>query len=405
MKYISLIFATFFLWSCNSKEQSTFKYTGGKLDLMQRVPSDTKVLDFVNSIMINYDSLVVDVQYIPLDNKEGIIGQLENILYHNGLYIVYDKQQDCVYFHDNNGTCVNIIDEQGGGPTEYGAIANIDIDPIKSELIIADRFRPQILYYDLNGHFKSKRSCPIQNSQTFWLKDSVFIHQLDPFQNHGISELEHFNLLAQVGDSIKYKSLLYYPSQTGHRGSCGLFKGYNNTLYYKPLFSDSIYTIHSENTYSLAYYAKFDDSVWKKHYLTKEFVHMDEQKGERLFRWLYDNKAYLAGYTDVARDHNGKMNLMLYDKNQDKIFISKFKKYNDCKQLDYIWGYDIIGVKDDSFISMLSSDFLTRNVIEPMKSGKLIINDKKLIEILKKIDEDSNPLLILTKFKTPKIPE
>ena len=99
------------------------------------------------------------------------------------------------------------------------------------------------------------------------------------------------------------------------------------------------------------------------------------------------------------------MNLMLYDKNQDKIFISKFKKYNDCKQLDYIWGYDIIGVKDDSFISMLSSDFLTRNVIEPMKSGKLIINDKKLIEILKKIDEDSNPLLILTKFKTPQIPE
>ena len=31
--------------------------------------------------------------------------------------------------------------------------------------------------------------------------------------------------------------------------------------------------------------------------------------------------------------------------------------------------------------------------------------DKKLTEILKKIDEDSNPLLILTKFKTPKIVE
>ena len=47
--------------------------------------------------MINYDILVVDVQYILLDKEKGIIVQLEIMLYHNGLYLVYDNQQDCVY--------------------------------------------------------------------------------------------------------------------------------------------------------------------------------------------------------------------------------------------------------------------------------------------------------------------
>ncbi len=403
MKHITLFLVITMLYSCNPSTQNEnyLKSFSGNIKLMQKDSTDTKVLDFENSLIVNYDSLVADVYYVLLDNKKGIIAQLDNILYHNGLYCVYDKKQDCVYIYNEDGICVSKIDEQGSGPAEYGAIANIDIEPINSELVIIDRFRPQIMFYDLQGNFKHKRFCPFQNSQAYILNDTVLIHQLDPYQNVGISELEHFNLLAQVGDSIKYKSLLYYPSQTGYRGSNGFFKGYNNKLYYKPLFSDSIYIINSEKNYSLAYYAKFNNSVWQKHHKSKEFINMDKEKGERLFRWLYDSEKYLVGYTDVKRDENGRMNLMLYDKKINKVFISKFKEYDECRDVNAVWGYDIIGVKDDYFIFMLSSDFVVENLIEPMKSGKISIKDENLSSILNQIDEDSNPLLIFTRFKTP----
>lgn len=407
MKHFTLLIVITILFSCNQNVQnnSDFNSSRGNIELMERDTIKTKILDFENSLLVNYDSLVADVHYILLDNKKGIIGQLDNILYHNGLYCVYDKKEDCVYIYNEEGVCVNKIDEQGGGPTEYGAIANIDINPINSEIVITDRFRPQIMFYGLDGNFKHKRLCPFQNSQAYLLNDTVIIHQMDPYQNVGVSELEHYNLLAQVRDTIQYKSLLYYPSQTGYRGSNGLFKGYDNTLYYKPLFSDSIYIINSEKSYSLAYYAKFKNSVWQKHYKSKEFVHMDKEKGERLFRWLFDSKKYLVGYTDIVQDENERLNLMLYDKKTDKVFVSKFKEYEGLKEVNSIWGYDIVGVQDDYYISMLSNDFVIENLIEPMKSGKLLIKDKNLFAILNQIDEDSNPLLILTQFKTPQIIE
>lgn len=288
------------LTGCTSQPPQIEEYTGGALPLMQQVSSEPKVIDIEDAIMVDYDSLIADIQYVPLGSEKGVIGQIKQILFHKGIYYIYDFKQDAVFLFDETGKCIKKIDDQGGGPKEYFAIENIDINPVDSELIIVDRLYSQVLFYDLEGNFKYKRKYAAQTGEAYWMKDSTMIYLMYPFQNKGVKELEYYNLIEVQGDSITRKGIKYLPSQIGYCGSDGFIRGYDRSLYYRPLFSDSIYQLHSDSTFSLAYYAKFKNSVWKKHYQSEEFVNMFTEKGESLLD-IFDTEQYLTGYTTAHK--------------------------------------------------------------------------------------------------------
>lgn len=402
MKYSKLwmIFISGITLSCISPQPEELQYEGGELPLMEQVESDTKVLDIENAPLVDYDMLVEDIKYVPLGDEKGIIGQMKKVLYHKGVFYVYDFKQDAIFLFDEHGKCFKKISDRGSGPNEYFAIASIDINPVDSELIIDDRMASQVLFYDLQGNFKYKRKVHADKEYAFWLRDSTIVLLMNAFQNGKNKELSGYAILEMKGDSIVRKGFKYLPSQIGYCGNEDLTRGYNNTLYYRPLFSDSIYRIESDSTYSLAYYAKFENSVWKNNYESKEFVNMLHETGDRLMPWLFDTKDFLVGYTTAFERYKGdKMAWMLYDKEKNTTYVARMKEYDNLEQLDRLWGFDAFGAKDDYLIIGMSGESVEEYIKESMKSGRMKITDSQLEAIIKKMDSNSNPLLILTKFK------
>ena len=308
-------------------------YSGGFVPLITIDSSQPKVLDWDNAEEVKFEDIIEDIRYIPLRDEEGIMGeQINQLLYCNGIFYLLDFQQDEVFLYDEEGKCVKKISDRGKGPKEYIAIGNIDINPETSELYVQDRILSSVLVYDLNGNFKYKFKLPVQNAVVYSIGDSTRLVQMQAFQNKGSEEMEGYSYLVMKGDSAYRKGFKYLPSQIGFCGADGVNDSYDNqSLYYQPLFSDSIYHVLSDSVCSLAYYFKDKESVWKKHWESDKFVNMINAQGTAIMD-IYDLREQLLAY--VNEGIGKRLKVMIYDKRNGKTYL----KINDYAKLRELFG-------------------------------------------------------------------
>ncbi|MDR2119830.1 MAG: 6-bladed beta-propeller [Tannerella sp.] len=75
-------------------------------------PDEASVFDYFKS-----------VELIPLEtNQDVLIGQLRKIIFHNGRYYTFDRQQQTVHVFDDKGKFIFKIDGRGQGPDEYPSL-------------------------------------------------------------------------------------------------------------------------------------------------------------------------------------------------------------------------------------------------------------------------------------------
>ena len=374
---------------------------GREIPLMQRVELIPAVLDIENADLVDYDMLVDELIYIPLGREQGPLGTIKDIIYHDGRFYIQDEGQDQVFIFDQTGKNIRKISAKGRGPKEYLGIANIDIDPDKNELIIQDGLSGRSLYYDLDGNYKHSFEIPFENTGMLCLNDSILLYLIETHQNRGSNELARWGLVAMLGDSLVAKAFKFLPSQIGYYGvRDNLRRGYDKT-YYRHLYSDSIYAINSDLTYSLAYYAKFKNSVWKKYYQSEKFELMQEKgKGEWMYPWFYETKDFFLGSTNVTGSK--KMDYVIYDRQKGVTHIAKMKEYNEMNELNRFWGFSCLGAGEGYFVFACDAIVFedATGIKKGMKNGTLKITDPNLERIIKGIDVNDNPILILTKLKS-----
>ena len=92
---------------------------------------------------------------------------------------------------------------------------------------------------------------------------------------------------------------------------------------------------------------------------------------------------------------------ILYDKMKDKTYLLRWCDYYEhLKELDYFEGYEARGIFEDYFIAHVSFSTLDQyNIFERVKDGALKITNPELERVIQNLNTDSNPVLILTKFK------
>ena len=392
----------FHLVGCKSNKMEEYMpYLGSVVPLINMESSQPKVLDWDNAEEVDFQNVIEDIRYIPLGDEADVMGQIGRLLYHEGVFYVYDRSQDEVFLFNERGRCFKKISDRGPGPREYFAIGGIDINPEGTELLIDDRMSSNVLFYDLKGEFKRKRKLPVQNGQTYSLGDSTILVQMETFQNNGSEEMEGYGYLVIKGDSAYRKGFKYLPSQIGFCGTNGIIDSYDNqSLFYKPLFSDSIYRVVSDSSCSLAYYFKDEKSVWKSHWKSKKFVNMMTEKGTSLIE-VYDMKDELLAL--VADRIEKKQKVMIYDKLNDKTYYMKYDRAETVSKIHYMWGLDTYGVYKGEYIAcLLSSGYIVDKMQTRVKNGELEITNPELKNIVMDMDHDSNPVLVLVKFKLPR---
>lgn len=398
--FVGMFFIILIAGCTSGNKEAYVPYAGGEVPLVTVNSEQFRVLDWDNAEKVKFEDIIDDIRYIPLGDEEDVMGQIDQILYSDGVFFFFDKSQDEVFLYNEEGKCINKISDRGAGPKEYFGIGNIDITPEASELLVEDRMSSNVSFYDLKGNFKYKRKLSVQNAQTYSLGDSTLFVQLDAFQNIGSQEIEGYSCLVMKGDSVYRKGFKYLPSQIGYCGTNGVIDAYDNQgLYYRPLFSDSIYHIVSDSVCSLAYYFKDEKSVWRKHWQSDEFVNMMDAKGTSIID-VYDMKDELLAL--VADRIKKKLEVMIYDKLNDKTYCMDYDRAEHVDRICHMWGLDPFGTYKGEYIAcILGSGYIEENMRKRMENGKLEIINAELKDIVMKTDSDCNPVLVLVKFKLP----
>ena len=122
---------------------------------------------------------------------------------------------------------------------------------------------------------------------------------------------------------------------------------------------------------------------------------------EGVFTLLYENQDFFLGYIADKKKKGNYMQPFLYDKMKDKTYLLRWCDYYEhLKELDYFEGYEARGIFEDYFIAHVSFSTLDQyNIFERVKDGALKITNPELERVIQNLNTDSNPVLILTKFK------
>lgn len=94
-------------------------------------------------------SLCDDIDYIPLETGEEVLGNVRGIRYSEGRYAVQSGSSISVF--DRDGKENYVIDKQGKGPDEYLNGRIFDYDGAKNEVLVYDSGHDRILSYNEKG--------------------------------------------------------------------------------------------------------------------------------------------------------------------------------------------------------------------------------------------------------------
>jgi hypothetical protein len=117
------------------------------------IHNNTIPVDFEKPAQASVFDYFKSIELIPLEtNDDVLIGRLTKILYHQGRYYAFDRQQYIVFVFDEQGKFIFKIDKRGQGPGEYPFLNDIHINPFTGhlELLCAMGF---VYEYDLSGKY------------------------------------------------------------------------------------------------------------------------------------------------------------------------------------------------------------------------------------------------------------
>lgn len=129
------------LMGCGNKEQ-TAPWTN--IDLSGSIPKEEQTLQDL-----------FEVKYVALETTDSFLtrGFIEAVSQH--FLITYDYNEGCLSLFDRTtGKGIRQIKRQGQGPEEFTSPSNVIIDEKREELFISDYSLRKILIYDMKGNFK-----------------------------------------------------------------------------------------------------------------------------------------------------------------------------------------------------------------------------------------------------------
>ena len=396
-----LLFATllFLLVSCGGRTtQSNF---GG--DVSYHAVAKSDIIRTIKLDKDNFENIadyIASVEYIPLDDKR-LIGEMTQVVYSDGFYYILDRRVGQILAFDEQGKFVREISHKGRAGNEYIQAWSIDILPQSGDIAIMDNLGSKILIFGRDGKHKHNIEVGVQATDAkFMQSDSTVVYLMSAQQNLGTPLSKYQIAVNSVGNKDYLASYRLRPVQDGYCGDHALVKG-SGRLLFKPIFSDSLYVVGQDASLKCAYHIDIPDSAWDRYYDYTEFVNLLD-KDNQLFPWIYENENYLIAYTDYAKnlDPNGRMTTIMYDRREDKTHLFHMLDPNSEQDLEHFFGFNVIGVKEDGFICMISPSIIVScDLVGKIKRGEIKLKNKDFEKAILGVGEDSNPVLTIVKFK------
>lgn len=381
------------LSSCSNKPEGYISYDNIKT--LPKVITKAEIIDVKRSNPVSeedfFDLHTSDINFIQLDNKISL-GTITKIRrYKERIYIL---SNDRIYIFKTNGKYLKTIDYKGHGHKEYICLKDFQIIPEEKSIIAVDDLEKKIFTFSLETGKILKVSDEIIGTPFVRKFNGHFYHSVH--FNNDWNENETWQLVVTNGKKIVAKQFKMFPISEEADGANNLYE-YKDYMNYIPEYSDTIYSLNKDFTYSNKYIVKHDNSLWEKknEKLSFEDVRniMKKQKYSYLIAdMFFETTKGIVFALEEGQQDGEFIEHYFYDKQKKKTFKIQTGWYG--QGINVIFPIQNSFVYNDEIYGYYTDVENYRKMMNPN-----LISNKKLQKIVKEAKTGDNPVIISYKIK------
>lgn len=371
-----------------------FKFTCGFLLLALTGCIATKEVD--NSVYVRApDEIKGEMQgsqffkscrVLPLEtNEKSIFRRLSKICCDDGKLFVFDRSLNKIIIFDMNGKYLTNILHIGGGPKEYQGACDFCLDTLKKQILLLCDRPQKVICYDYSGQFVKEHKLDGSYMNIATNTKSIFMSKPETISGKKSKyELYRFSTDFKLEDS-------YFPARdniTSIIYESAFQLSSTKNVHFTRRFDNSIYLLGEngvEKKYNIDFNMNsFSESLLNNEITTEIALNVKKKKLVYSIHNVIENKNYIMFTTNLS--------VYLYDK-----LGNELSAYKSIEVPDFGMGigeYISIGNRGDMIATTLSASFL-----DLIRKSIGNIKNLNLLDLLKQVDIEDNPVLFLYEFK------
>ena len=375
---------------------------------------DIPIIDVISNISkaqkVNLSSIASSIEYCMLETDEKCLIRNKSIIYSSGDFFVYMSTHaswpECYVFDRKTGKFVRQISRTGQGPNDYQRTAMVLDGEIGQICLVGNN---QYHFYNHDGSLSHKTKI---FANFFIAYEDLYICYVNNTKGDSKTRINfHDRKTGELIDSIPnyrfYKRDEGRPFSTGGDFSFHLF---NNNLYYKDIYCDTLYQIKD---FSLEPRYIFNTGSQTVPYESQKEGRVDIQAAmagrecDRYSKYIVINRLFEStNYLIFTFDYRNRKYPVLFDKPEEKIqillpvsipllflrdgLIPLYGFENDLDGGLPFWPQEMISEKEMMCV------YTAEELLE-LDASK--ISDEKLKNVLNSLEEDSNPVVAIVTLK------
>ena len=358
---------------------------------------------------MNLSSIASDIDYVVLETiPKSFISSVFRLMKTDNNFLILDHtsmKSERLFIFKLNGSFSSMINKVGKGPGEYSNIDYFTFDPKNQYITILDSGQRKILQFSLSGQFIREVKIDGRLSEICFIEPGYFVATIPLRFVKPTGDGMLYNIIIYDRDLKVKKRIASSSKSLEHPNSpfevSGDLRTFENQLRYKQPFVDDIFTLNQNLEYHV--FCKIDFGTYRlpesvfassEKYKSnrdnyKEFASIIESRNSFFVRYLYNGMTC----TYLCNKSNGSMTNL--SGKQENFGIT-----NDFDGSIPFWP-DYSSGTDELIRAYNAIDFMElceQNHVKKFKS-KFPMQQKKLLNALGKLDENSNPVIQVVTLK------
>ena len=235
---LSFAIAIFFFTNCSQPQKQTEAEDGG-------IPVIEIMANISNAQKVNLSTVASSIEYCMLElNKECPIARKEGIYSSGDCFVAISNSQSsnyCYVFDRKTGNFVRHISQRGQGPDDYQRALRV-LSGHKGQIFMLGNH--QYLFYNLDGTLSHKASVnkfePC-DSRSIVAYEDIYVGYVINKRGNATIRIAFFDKSGELIDSIP--NYRFHDDRPKPNGIDFSFHQFNNNLYYKDIYCDTLYQI------------------------------------------------------------------------------------------------------------------------------------------------------------------
>ena len=392
------------LWGCTSQgNRSQSDFILETSEDVSKLPTSTE-----NGINIKVESplpeikaseLIAEYRYIPLETKpESFMGQLHNVIFYEDYIYVHDIEGSVICIFDRNGRYLSKVGIKGDGPGEFTTLLqDMTIDPFTKRMLVYDQGLDKILYFSLKGDYLFSRNMNLNIDGDFQVitPNQILTYQSKSRHNVHLGEMDSYRII-MLDSLLKITSYGHLYDDNVESLYCPpTFLHSTEGILYNPIFTTDFYSVTSQ-AIDLKYH--IDYSNFANPVNPDKVAEMKD--GKEIMKYLFSSTYTLIKPIETS----GFFWFRTYPQNNENRFYTYYDKQANrhlsfrkiIPDIDFAFDY-ILSNCDDYIVAEVNVSTL-KALAESCKQG-LVKGKKENMEMIEKLKDDDNSVLVLFKLK------